>query len=162
MTPLQLAHAYATLGGAGLSRPVSLLALEAPPQATRALGEAAALAVMHMMEAVVAPGGTATRAAIPGYRVAGKTGTARKFTAGGYYEDRYVSVFAGLAPASDPRLAAVVMLDEPSAGEYYGGAVAGPVFSRVVGDALRILGVPPDDGAKARPLGVVVQALRQP
>jgi cell division protein FtsI (penicillin-binding protein 3) len=163
MTPLQLAHAYATLAGGGLARPVSLLALDAPAQdASRAVGEGTARAVLRMLEAVVATGGTAPQAAIAGYTVAGKTGTARKFTVGGYHADRYVSVFAGAAPASDPRLAAVVMLDEPSAGEYYGGSVAGPVFSRVIGDALRILGIPPDDGARAQPLGTLVQALRQP
>jgi cell division protein FtsI (penicillin-binding protein 3) len=94
--------------------------------------------------------------------VSGKTGTARKFTTGGYHADRYLSVFAGVAPVSDPRLAAVVMIDEPSAGVFYGGEVAAPVFSRVVGDALRILGIPPDDGEGARSVGTLVQAMGRP
>lgn len=160
-TPLQLAHAYLVLGSGGLNRPASLLALDAPPKPGRVLSETTSRAVVRMMEAVVQAGGTATKASIPGYRVAGKTGTARKFTAGGYHEDRYISVFAGVAPASDPRLAAVVILDEPSAGDYYGGEVAAPVFARVVGDSLRILGLPPDDGGEARSVGDVVQAMRQ-
>lgn len=160
-TPLQLAHAYAVLGAGGLNRPATLLALDAPPEPGRVLGEPSARAVLRMMEAVVEEGGTATRAAIPGYTVAGKTGTARKFTTGGYHEDRYIAVFAGVAPASDPRVAAVVVIDEPSAGAYYGGDVAAPVFSRVVGDSLRILGVPPDASGQARSVGEVVQAMRQ-
>ncbi len=160
-TPLQLAHAYSVLGSGGLNRPASLLALDTPPDPGRVLSETTSRAVVRMMEAVVQAGGTATKGSIPGYRVAGKTGTARKFTAGGYHEDRYISVFAGLAPASDPRLAAVVVIDEPSAGDYYGGEVAAPVFARVVGDSLRILGVPPDDGGQARSVGDFVQAMRQ-
>jgi cell division protein FtsI (penicillin-binding protein 3) len=77
--------------------------------------------------------------------VAGKTGTTRKFSVGGYSENRYTAIFAGIAPVSDPRLAVVVVIDEPSAGKYYGGEVAAPVFSRIVGDATRILAIPPDD-----------------
>ena len=158
VTPLQLAHAYAVLGGDGRAAPVSLLALNQPPQLRQVLEPQVARAVLEMMEAVVGPQGTATRAAIAGYRVAGKTGTARKFTAGGYHSDRYLSVFGGVAPASDPQLAAVVMIDEPSAGVYYGSEVAAPVFSRVLADALRILGIPPDDGSEARSVGALVQA----
>jgi cell division protein FtsI (penicillin-binding protein 3) len=82
---------------------------------------------------------------VPNYRVAGKTGTVHKFIAGGYAEDRYMSIFAGMAPASDPRLVMVVVLDEPSKGEYFGGQVAGPVFSKVMSGALRLLDIPPDD-----------------
>jgi cell division protein FtsI (penicillin-binding protein 3) len=88
--------------------------------------------------------GTGTEAAIPGYTVAGKTGTAWEATAGGYATDRYLAVFGGIAPASAPRLAAVVIIDEPGAGKYYGGDVAAPVFSGIVGGALRLLAVPPD------------------
>jgi cell division protein FtsI (penicillin-binding protein 3) len=160
-TPLQMAHAYSVLGAGGLNRPTSLLALDVPPEPGRVLSETTSRAVVRMMEAVVQAGGTATKAAIPGYRVAGKTGTAKKFTAGGYHEDRYISAFAGVAPASDPRLAAVVVIDEPSTGDYYGGEVAAPVFARVVGDSLRILGVPPDDGGETRSVGDLVQAMRQ-
>jgi cell division protein FtsI (penicillin-binding protein 3) len=96
-----------------------------------------------MLEMVVEPGGTATRARIVGYRVAGKTGTAHKEENGGYAKDKYVASFVGLAPASDPRLIVAVMIDEP-AGQYYGGLVAAPVFSNVMGGALRMLSVPPD------------------
>jgi len=96
-----------------------------------------------MLEMVVAPGGTAPRAQVSGYRVAGKTGTAHKLE-GGAYVNRYVSSFVGFAPASDPRLIVAVMIDEPSAGQYYGGSVAAPCFSSVMGSALRLLGVPPD------------------
>ena len=159
VTPLQLAHAYAILGAHGRSAPVSLLATEPTTQARQVIDAEAAAAVLHMMEPVASPLGTAPKAAITGYRVSGKTGTARKFTTGGYHADRYLSVFAGVAPSSDPRLAAVVMIDEPSAGVFYGGEVAGPVFSRVIGDSLRILGIPPDDGDGARSVGTLVQAM---
>jgi cell division protein FtsI (penicillin-binding protein 3) len=97
------------------------------------------------MESVTAPGGTAVHARIAGYRVAGKTGTSHKSQAGGYAEDRYLSVFAGMAPASAPELVCVVIIDEPSAGGYFGGAVAAPVFSGVLGGALRLRGSLPDD-----------------
>jgi cell division protein FtsI (penicillin-binding protein 3) len=162
VTPLQLAHAYAILGARGRVVPVSLLALNQMPQARQVIDENAAAAVLRMLEPVASARGTAPKAAIPGYRVSGKTGTARKFAVGGYHADRYLSVFGGVAPSSDPRLAAVVLIDEPSAGVYYGGEVAGPVFSRVIGDALRILGIPPDDGDDARSVGTLVQAMGRP
>jgi cell division protein FtsI (penicillin-binding protein 3) len=97
-----------------------------------------------MMETVVATGGTGTSAAVNGYRIAGKTGTSKKTTVGGYTDDSFISVFAGMAPASQPRLVMVVTIDDPRGEEYYGGEVAGPVFARVMSDALRILDVPPD------------------
>jgi cell division protein FtsI (penicillin-binding protein 3) len=100
--------------------------------------------VVGMLRSVVAEGGTGKLANIPGYSVAGKTGTAWKASAGGYSTNRYLAVFAGLAPASNPRVATVVVIDEPSAGLYYGGDVAAPVFSSVVGGALRLLAVAPD------------------
>jgi cell division protein FtsI (penicillin-binding protein 3) len=93
---------------------------------------------------VVQAGGTAPRAQIMGYRVAGKTGTAHKLEGGGYAGDRYVSSFVGMAPASAPRLLVAVMIDEPSDGQYYGGVVAAPVFSRVMSEALRMLSIAPD------------------
>jgi cell division protein FtsI (penicillin-binding protein 3) len=96
-----------------------------------------------MLEMAVQAGGTAPRAQVAGYRVGGKTGTAHKLEGRGY-GNKYVSSFVGFAPASHPRLIVAVMLDEPSAGQYYGGAVAAPVFSTVMGAALRMLGVPPD------------------
>ena len=98
-----------------------------------------------MLETVVLPGGTAPRAQVLGYRVAGKTGTAHKLDShGAYAPDRYVASFVGFAPASDPRLIIAVMVDEPSAGQYYGGTVAAPVFARIMTGALRMLAVTPD------------------
>jgi len=144
ITPLQLAHAYATVASLGVSRPISFLRVETPPEGTRALDPAVSRTLIHLLEAVVAPEGGGKQAAIPGYTVAGKTGTAWKATAGGYATDRYLAVFGGIAPASNPRLAAIVVIDEPGAGKYYGGEVAAPVFSGVVGGALRLLAVPPD------------------
>jgi cell division protein FtsI (penicillin-binding protein 3) len=128
-----------------------------------------------MLEEVVRPGGTGTKAAVPGYRVAGKTGTAWKFAAGGYSEDKYISIFAGLAPASysedkyisifaglapasDPQLAAVVVIDEPSGELYYGSDVAAPVFADVMTESLRLLAVPPD-ALPARDPGSIIQAM---
>jgi cell division protein FtsI (penicillin-binding protein 3) len=97
-----------------------------------------------MLEAVVSPRGTGQRAAIDNFRVAGKTGTTWKSAPGGYSKDRYFAVFAGLAPASDPKLVAVVVIDEPRGEEYYGGEVAAPVFASIVAGALRVLAVAPD------------------
>ncbi len=147
VTTLQLAQAYATIGALGVRRPVSLLRLDERPAGERALSANSARMLIDMMETVVTDEGTGGLAAVPGYRVAGKTGTAWKSTAGGYSEDRYLAVFAGVAPAGAPRLAVVVVMDEPSAGEFYGGIVAAPVFSRVAAGALRMLAVPPDDVA---------------
>jgi cell division protein FtsI (penicillin-binding protein 3) len=144
VTPLQLVHAYATIGSYGVVRPVSFLRVEGSPLGERVLEEHACRELLGMLESVVAAEGTGKLAAIPGYRVSGKTGTAFKATAGGYSTDRYMAVFGGVAPASDPRLAAVVVIDEPSAGEHMGGQVAAPVFSRIVGGALRLLAVAPD------------------
>jgi cell division protein FtsI (penicillin-binding protein 3) len=149
VTPLQLAHAYATIGAFGVARPVSFLRVEAPPLGEPALEAAVCRELVGMLETVVAAEGTGKLAAIPGYRVAGKTGTAWKATAGGYSTDRYMAVFGGVAPATAPRLAAVVVIDEPSAGQHMGGQVAAPVFSRVVGGALRLLAVAPDQPVKA-------------
>jgi cell division protein FtsI (penicillin-binding protein 3) len=137
VTPLQLAHAYATVGALGVSRPVSMLKVVV-------LTERNARTLITLLESVITTGGTGTRAAIPGYRVAGKTGTAKKASGGGYSDDHYIAVFGGIAPASNPRLAAVVVIDDPAAGRYYGGEVSAPVFSAVVGGALRLLGVAPD------------------
>ena len=144
-TPLQLARAYAVLAAEGIRRPVSLLRLERPPAGDRVMSPATARAVLTMLEAVVSTEGTAPDAAVAGYRVAGKTGTIKKSVSGGYAEDRYVSVFTGIAPASAPRLVVVVMIDEPGAGKYYGGQVAGPVFSKVMAGALRLMNITPDD-----------------
>jgi cell division protein FtsI (penicillin-binding protein 3) len=144
VTPLQLAHAYATMGANGVARPVSFLRVDSPPAGAQALDPTVSRQVIALLEAVVAADGTGKLASIPGYRVSGKTGTAWKATSGGYSTDKYMGVFAGVAPATNPRLAAVVIIDEPSAGKYMGGDVAAPVFSAVVGGALRLLAVAPD------------------
>jgi cell division protein FtsI (penicillin-binding protein 3) len=149
VTPLQLAHAYATIGALGIARPVSFLAAEGPVAGARVLEGPACQELLTMLESVVAAEGTGKLAAIPGYRVSGKTGTAWKATAGGYSTDRYMAVFGGVAPESAPRLAAVVVIDEPSAGQHMGGQVSAPVFSRVVGGALRLLAVAPDQPVRA-------------
>ena len=160
VTPLQLAQAYAAIGSDGIIRPVSLVRLDEPSPGERIIGSETAVAVRRMMEEVVRPGGTGTNASITGYRIAGKTGTAWKFAAGGYSEDKYFSIFAGLAPASDPRLAAVVVIDEPTGDLYYGSDVAAPVFADVMAESLRLLAIPPD----ALPAGGVagnIQAMSQ-
>ncbi len=146
VTPLQLAQGYATLGALGVARPVSLLRVDDAPPTQRVLDERHARTMISLLESVVKDG-TGSRAAIPGYRVAGKTGTARKVKKGerGYYDDRYTAVFGGLAPASNPRFAAVVVIDDPRAERFYGGEIAAPVFSAVVGGALRLMGVAPDE-----------------
>lgn len=145
MTPLQLTQAYAIVAAGGLQRPVSLIRVEEPPIPRRVLREDVSQQVLAMLESVVGPAGTGAAANVANYRVAGKTGTARKIAPGGYADNRFVAVFAGLAPASAPRLAAVVVVDDPRAGEYYGGTVAAPVFSAVMEGALRILAVAPDN-----------------
>jgi len=160
VTPLQLAQAYAALGSAGRLFPVSLLALDEAGDPEQVIRPDTAAAVKRMLEEVVRPGGTGTKAAIAGYRVAGKTGTAWKSGVGGYSEDEYFSIFAGLAPASEPRLATVVVIDEPSGELYYGSDVAAPVFADVMAESLRLLAVPPD-ALPARDPGSVMQAMTQ-
>ena len=146
VTPLQLAQAYATLGAFGLRRPVSMLRVDGPVAGERVLDGRVCKDLLGLLESVITlPGATGGQAAIAGYHVAGKTGTAWKAEGGGYSQDRFVGTFAGVAPASSPRLAAVVVIDEPSAGKHRGGDVAAPVFSAVLGGALRLIGVPPDD-----------------
>ncbi|HEY5642331.1 MAG TPA: penicillin-binding transpeptidase domain-containing protein [Woeseiaceae bacterium] len=158
VTPLQLAQAYASIGDHGNLRPISLVALEQPGEGDQVISGATADAVRRMLEEVVRPGGTGTKAAVDGYRVAGKTGTAWKFASGGYSEDKYISIFAGLAPASEPRLATVVVIDEPSGEFYYGSDVAAPVFADVMAESLRLLAIPPD-AMPARDPGSVMQAM---
>jgi len=144
VTPLQLAQAYAAIGNDGIMQPISLFAIDEPAKGEHVISDETAHAVRRMLEEVVRPGGTGTKASIDGYRVAGKTGTAWKFAKGGYSKDKYISIFAGLAPASDPRLATVVVIDEPSGELYYGSDVAAPVFADVMAESLRLLAVPPD------------------
>jgi len=158
VTPLQLAQAYAAIGDDGRMRQISLVALDQPNQGDQVISPESATAVRRMLEEVVRPGGTGTKAAVNGYRVAGKTGTAWKFAAGGYSEDKYISIFAGLAPASDPRLATVVVIDEPGGELYYGSDVAAPVFADVMSESLRLLAVAPD-ATQARDPNSAMQAM---
>ncbi len=141
---LQLARAYVAFASGGEIRPITMLKSEAAIEGERIISERTARAITDMLEMAVQPGGTAPKAQVSGYRVAGKTGTAHKQIGGRYAPDVYVSSFVGFAPVSAPRFVIAVMIDEPSAGQYYGGTVAAPVFSKVMGDALRSQGVVPD------------------
>ncbi|MFM8812349.1 MAG: peptidoglycan D,D-transpeptidase FtsI family protein [Methylophilaceae bacterium] len=143
VTLLQLARAYTVFANDGELRPVTLIKSKEIPVGQQVLSPENARSVRDMLETVVQPGGTAVKAQVMGYRVAGKTGTAHKPGVGGY-QNKYISSFVGMAPASNPKLIVAVMIDEPSAGQYYGGAVAAPVFSAVMGATLRMMGVPQD------------------
>jgi cell division protein FtsI (penicillin-binding protein 3) len=140
---LQLARAYTVFANDGELKPLTLLKQDVPMLGATVYSAATAHAVRDMLELAVKPGGTAPLAQVVGYRVAGKTGTSHKLE-NGRYVDKYVSSFVGLAPVSDPRLIVAVMLNEPGGKEYYGGQVAAPVFSSVMGAALRQLNVPHD------------------
>ncbi len=141
-TTLQLARMYATLGNGGTIYPVSILKLKKPPEGERVLSQEVAHDVLQMMVGVTEKGGTGTLAHIDGYPVAGKSGTSRKAVAGGYGED-YVALFAGVAPVNNPKLAVVVVVNEPKGDLYYGGSVAGPAFAKVMSGALQMLNVEP-------------------
>jgi cell division protein FtsI (penicillin-binding protein 3) len=167
VTPLQLAHAYATIGAGGIRRPISFERVFGPVPGERVLDPKVCADLIQMMEQVVEKGGTATRAALIGYRVSGKTGTAFKSIAGGYSTDKIMAVFAGLVPASHPKLATVVVIDEPSRDVQQmgilaqGGTVAAPVFSSVMAGALRLMDIPPDDLQNV-PATTLVQASEAP
>ncbi len=152
VTPLQLAQAYATIGGFGMHRPISFRRVDEPVAGERVMTQRVARDLIGLLEEAVKPTGTGVKAAVPGYRVAGKTGTSWKAIPGGYSTDRYLAVFAGVVPATRPRLAAVVMIDEPRGALYYGGDVAAPVFSAVVSGALRLMSVAPDDLSRVAPV----------
>jgi cell division protein FtsI (penicillin-binding protein 3) len=141
---LQLARAYSIFATDGELTPVTLIKREGPPETSRVISPATARSVRAMLEMAVQPGGTAPRAQIAGYRVGGKTGTAHKLEGKGYSANKYISSFVGFAPVSSPRLIVAVMIDEPTAGQYYGGAVAAPVFQQVMAGSLRLLSVPTD------------------
>ncbi len=144
-TPLQIAAAYAALGNGGhLIAPTFVKGQR--NEARQVLDPTIASEVLHMMQTVTEPGGTATQAAILGYHVAGKTGTARKYNASGGYSRRYISFFAGLVPVENPRFSMVVVIDDPDPAKgYFGGLVSAPVFKNVMDGALRLMDVPPDD-----------------
>ncbi|MFA0013490.1 penicillin-binding transpeptidase domain-containing protein [Vibrio lentus] len=144
VTPMQLAHAYATLANKGMYEPIHIIKSNDQDFSKQIIKRENAELVLNMLEGVTQKGGTATRAAVPGYRVAAKTGTSRKAEAGGY-SDEYIAVTAGFAPVSDPRVALVVVVNEPQGDLYYGGSVAAPVFSEIMKGALQILNVPADE-----------------
>ncbi|WP_017444406.1 peptidoglycan glycosyltransferase FtsI [Gayadomonas joobiniege] len=162
VTPLQLARMYATIANGGVRRPLSILRIDNPLPGERVFSEKNANLVLNMLESVVKKGGTGPKAAVEGYRVGGKTGTSRKAIAGGYGSD-YVAMFAGVAPISDPRLAIVVVVNNPKGDKYYGGDVAAPVFSSVMGGSLQLLNVPTDKGeAEPDPLQLANIKREQP
>ncbi|MEY8246895.1 MAG: penicillin-binding transpeptidase domain-containing protein [Bermanella sp.] len=144
VTPLQLAQAYQVLANGGLKQPLSILHKD-PEAGERVIPEDIANKVLAMLQGVVSNKGTARRAKVDGYKVAGKTGTAHKVGRQGYEDDHYSALFAGIAPANDPKIVTVVVVDDPSGREYYGGEVAAPIFSRVTQASLRLLKVPPTE-----------------
>jgi cell division protein FtsI (penicillin-binding protein 3) len=143
VTAVQLARAYATIANDGWAQPLSIVrGLERPPR-QRVLQASTTRAIRQMLKRVVSDG-TGRAAAIPGYSVAGKTGTVHKSTVNGYAEDRYMSIFAGMIPAQNPHLVAVIVIDEPKGGEHFGGRVAAPIFASVMREATRILNIASD------------------
>lgn len=144
VTPLQLAHVYATIGSYGLERPLSITRIDPPVIGTEVMPASIVQEVEHMMESVALPGGGGIKAAVRDYRVAVKTGTAKKIDDAGNYVDKYVAYTAGVAPASKPVFALAVVINDPQNGAYYGGAVSAPVFSQIMGDVLRIENIKPD------------------
>lgn len=148
VTALQLAHGYATLASGGISHPVSFTKVEGPVKGERVIDKAITDKLIPMMESVVTQDGTALKASVPGYRIAGKTGTAHKASGGSYASDEYMSSFVGMAPASRPKVVLAVVIDSPSNGQYYGGLVAAPVFSRIMAETLRLMNVEPDRSAE--------------
>lgn len=157
VTPLQLAHAYAVLGAGGVARPLSFKKVDDAVEGQQVLSREAAQEMLHIMESVIyAEGATGARAAVTGYRVAGKTGTAQKLVNGSYSSDSHIASFGGVVPATHPRIACVVVINEPRGGSYYASAVSAPVFSNVAAGALRLLAVPPD-GLDMVPAETLVQ-----
>jgi cell division protein FtsI (penicillin-binding protein 3) len=157
VTPLQLAHAYATIGAGGIRRPISFEKVAGPVAGAHAMDPKVARDLIQLMEQVVAIGGTGKRAAVVGYRVAGKTGTAWKSIPGGYSTNKHMLTFAGLVPASHPKLAAVVVIDEPEDSRYQAADIAAPVYANILAGALRLMDVPPDDLQNV-PAATLVQA----
>ena len=147
VTPLKLAQTYSIIANNGIMLPVSFIKTNKPKTKERVIAENIAKQIRDMLETVVSSEGTASRAAIKGYRVIGKTGTVHKYDPrGGYFADRYRSLFVGIVPASNPRFVTVVTIDEPNKEKgHYGGAVAAPIYSKVMEGTLRILNIPPDN-----------------
>jgi cell division protein FtsI (penicillin-binding protein 3) len=157
VSALQMARAYTLFTNDGVLLPVTFSKREADVIGKQVLSAATAKTMAAMLETVTQQGGTATKGQVPGYRVAGKTGTARKLINGQYSKSQYLSSFVGYGPASNPRFILAVTVDEPSAGKIYGGEVSAPVFSNVMAQSLRMAGVPPDvpnfaDATKPTPI----------
>ena len=145
VTALQLAHAYSGLANDGVVVPLTLLRRDQPVEGVRVMSDKTARQVGAMLEMAVSADGTGAAAQVYHYRVAGKTGTVHKLSGGSYSANNYLALFAGFAPASDPRLVMVIMVDDPTGNAYYGGQVAAPVFGKVMSGALRLLNITPDD-----------------
>lgn len=146
VTAAQLAQAYAVLGNSGIAAPLTLLRQDRAVAGTRVMNVNTSAVVLEMLRSVVEEeGGGGQRARVPGYHVAGKSGTAKKTGSAGYTEDSYRSLFAGVGPVSEPRIALAVVIDEPTKGGYFGGLVAAPAFSRIMAGSLRLLNVQPDN-----------------
>lgn len=158
LTPLQLAKVYGVIANDGVKTPASLLKLIDPPSKENIIAPNIANSVAAMLQSVVLEGGTGMRAALSSYTAAGKTGTIHKVGRSGYEDARYLSVFAGFAPVDDPQVVAVVLIDEPSRGQYFGGEVAAPVFSRLVENSLRLLEVQPE---RHEDHGLAMQVIEQ-
>ncbi|MBM7343608.1 penicillin-binding transpeptidase domain-containing protein [Pantoea coffeiphila] len=144
VTPLQIAREYATLGSFGVYRPLSITKVTPPVLGTRVADQDTVKTVVHMMESDALPGGSGVRAAVPGYRLAIKTGTAEKMGDSGKYDGGYINYTAGVAPASNPQVALVIMINHPTAGDHFGGSVAAPVFGNIIGPVLKHMNIAPD------------------
>ncbi|WP_455845563.1 penicillin-binding transpeptidase domain-containing protein [Pantoea agglomerans] len=144
VTPLQIAREYATLGSYGVYRPLSITKVTPPVLGKQVANPQVVQTVVHMLESDVLPGGTGVRAAVPGYRLATKTGTAEKMGTSGKYDGGYINYTAGIAPASHPEVALVVMINHPTAGDHFGGSVAAPIFGNIMGPVLKHMNVAPD------------------
>jgi len=143
VTAAQLARMYTTIGAGGISRPLSIVKTATTKPEERIISKDIAMDVINMMESVISTDGSGKNATVKGYRLAGKTGTSQKATAGGYGHD-YVNAFAGIGPVSEPRIAAVVVINDPKGDYYYGGETAAPTFGKVMQETLRMLNVAPD------------------
>lgn len=153
VTPIQLAQAYSIFANGGIKIPISLVKIDKAPVGERVIDATLAKQMMALLETVTtAKGATGELARVPGYLVAGKTGTAKIVGLHGYEKHRYTSTFVGIAPASNPRLVVAVVIHDPQGKQYYGGFVAAPVFEKIMEGALRILNVPPDDMSVSAPI----------
>jgi cell division protein FtsI/penicillin-binding protein 2 len=148
VTPMQMATAYSAIANGGILRRPRLVLRSGDqrvpePRGRRVISAADSAKLRHMLEGVLAPGGTASEVSVPGYTLAGKTGTAQKVVNGTYSDTQFVASFVGFAPAQDPKLLVAIVVDDPTQGSYYGGTVAAPAFGEIAKFALPYLGIPP-------------------